>query len=250
MTTWHEMDDFWHTFASFMFGESEWEAAPHDIEQVLQLLGLPPGAAVLDMGCGPGRHSLELARRGFRVTGVDRTAAYLRQARQAAEEEGLEVEFVKADMRDFCRADAYQGAVSMYTSFGYFEDAAENQRVLDNLYRSLQPGGRLLVDVMGKEILARIYQRRNWSEEEDGTLVLQDRQVGRDWSWMEVRYIAVRAGEQREFRVSHWIYSATELRSLLQAAGFAEVSVYGDLAGAPYDQHAKRLVAVARKMTA
>jgi SAM-dependent methyltransferase len=247
MTTWHGRDNFWQMMAPFFFSERQWAAAPVQIDQVLQLLDLHPGASVLDLCCGPGRHSLELARRGFHVTGVDRTAAYLDVARQRAKKEELAVEFVLEDMRDFCRPEAYQGALLMFTSFGYFEDPAENQQVLVNLHRSLAPGGTLIVDVMGKEVLARIFLERTWSEAEDGTFCLQERKVSRDWSWMENRWILLRGGERHEFAVSHWLYSALELSNLLYDAGFGEVDIYGNLEGATYDHQAKRLVAVARK---
>jgi SAM-dependent methyltransferase len=250
MTTWHGRETFWHVMAPFFFSERQWAAAPVEIDQVLQLLDLRPGAPVLDLCCGPGRHSLELARRGFHVTGVDRTAAYLDMARQRAEEAGFAVEFVLQDMRDFCRPEAYQGALLMFTSFGYFEDPAENQQVLVNLHRSLAPGGSLIVDVMGKEVLARIFLERTWSEAEDGTFFLQERKVSRDWSWMENRYILLRGRERHEFAVSHWIYSAWELSDLLHDAGFEKVDICGDLEGATYDHQAKRLVAVAHKTRA
>jgi SAM-dependent methyltransferase len=130
METWHKSDSFWETMAPFLFSERPWESAATEIDPTTALLGVEPGAAILDMCCGPGRYSLELARRGYRVTGVDRTTAYLGQARQQAEEEGLTLEFVEDDMRHFCRPGAFEGAMMMYTSFGYFEDPAENRQVL------------------------------------------------------------------------------------------------------------------------
>lgn len=246
MDTWHESDEFWSSFAPMMFGPPQWEAASADVEGVIRLLGLAAGAAVLDLGCGPGRHSLELARRGFRVTGVDRTVAYLEQAREPAAAEALSVEFVLEDMRHFSRPEAFDAVLSLYTSFGYFEDPAENRAVLVNACRSLRAGGALLLEIMGKEVLARIFQERDWVEQE-GLFFLQERRVSRDWSWMENRWILLGGPEPREFRVCHWLYSAVELAALLRESGFASVESYGDLEGAPYDHRARRLVIVARK---
>jgi len=243
---WHETDAFWQMMAPMMFDEQRWAAAPAEIDQVLARLDLQPGAAILDLCCGPGRHSLELARRGFRVTGVDRTAAYLDEAGEKAAGEGLAVEFVQEDMREFCRPESYDAAITMYTSFGYFEEPAENREVLTNIRRSLKTGGALLIEMMGKEVLARIFRQRDWLER-DGVLLLQERQVGRNWSWMENRWIMVRGAERREFKVSQWVYSAAELAALLRESGFRSVEIYGDLDGAPYDHVARRLVAVARK---
>ena len=246
MKTWHENDEFWETMAPMMFGEERWAAAPVEIDQVILLLGVSPGAAILDLCCGPGRHSLELARRGFRVTGVDRTAAYLEKARKEATGEGLDIEFVQDDMRHFCRPSVFDSAMMMSTSFGYFENPAENRQVLANVYRSLKDQGTLILDVMGKEVLARIFSERDWSEH-DGVVLLQERKVVRDWSWMENRWILFRNQERHEFKVSHWLYSATELSALLKECGFGSVDVYGSLEGVSYDHRARRLVVVAHK---
>jgi ubiquinone/menaquinone biosynthesis C-methylase UbiE len=229
-----------------MFSEQRWERVPEEAERIIALLGIEPGASVLDLCCGPGRHSLELARRGFRVTGVDRTASYLEQARTKAHEEGLDIEFVQEDMRAFCRPDAFEGTINVFTSFGYFEDPAEDRKVLANLYRSLKPGGCVLLDTIGKEVLARIYQARDW-QERDGILLLQERNVQSNWGWMEIRWIMIEGTERKEFTLGHRLFSATELMALFKEAGFTSVDAYGNLEGAPYDQTARRLIVVARK---
>jgi len=246
METWHENDDFWETMAPSMFSEERWDAAPVEIDQAISLLGVDPKGAILDLCCGPGRHSLELARRGFRVTGVDRTTAYLEKARKQAEREGLAIEFVQDDMRRFCRPDTFDSVMMMFTSFGYFEKPAENRQVLANAYRSLKNQGTLVIEMMGKEVLARIFLERDWHEH-DGVIFLQERKVNKNWSWIENRWIMLEGQNRREFKVSHWIYSAAELSALLKKCGFSSVDVYGDLEGAPYDHTAKRLVAVAHK---
>ncbi len=243
---WHEDDAFWIARDQFMFNPQTREQAIADVAHVLKYLQLPPDAAVLDLCCGPGRHCIELARRGYVVTAVDRTAAYLDQARRLAAEAGVTVEFVQDDMRCFCRPDGFDAAVNLFTSFGYFDDPNEDRQVLVNLYRSLRAGGRLFMDMMGKEILARVFRPRDW-QEQDGVLLLCDRSVERDWSWMKVREIYI-DGIRREARtLEHRLYSAAELKSLLLNVGFAEVQIFGSIDGTPYDQHARRLVAVARK---
>lgn len=245
-TTWHETDTFWETFAPLMFNERRWASTPAEIDHILSLMNLEPGAAILDLCCGPGRHSLELARRGFRVTGVDRTAAYLVQARRHASDEGLSVEFVEADMRRFSRVGAFDAVLLMFTSFGYFEDPAENRQVLINVRDSLRERGRVLLDLMGKEVLARVFRERDWLEEED-VIYLEERKISRDWSWMENRWIALRGAERSEFKVSHWLYSAKELAALLKECGFDTVDIYGSIEGVRYDQNARRLVALGHK---
>jgi SAM-dependent methyltransferase len=243
---WFESDEFWVTWAPFMFDEERLAGTSEEIDRIIQFIDLEPGNAILDMGCGPGRHSLELARRGFMVTGVDRTEFYLQKAIEAARAEGLDVEFLHRDMREFLSPDAFGAAISLFTSFGYFENQSENQLVLKNIYDSLKPGGTLVLDTMGKEVLARIFIERIW-EEKDGTLFLREHNISRDWSWLESRCITVRKGEQHEFKISHWVYSAVELKTMLVEAGFKNVEIFGNLDSEPYDHTAKRLVSVAHK---
>jgi SAM-dependent methyltransferase len=245
-STWHEEDDFWEAFAPFMFGEQMWQATPGEVDQVLALLNLEPEAALLDIGCGPGRHSLELARRGFHVTGVDRTVAFLERAGRKAASESLDVDFVLEDMRRFCRDCSFDAALSLFASFGYFEKQDDNLQVLRNVHSSLKPGGRLILDVIGKEVLARIFQARDWMEK-DGKFYLQERRVCKNWSWMENRWILLDGNRRAEYEVSHWIYSAVELTELLLSSGFVTVDVFGDLSGSPYDQSAGRLLMVAQR---
>jgi SAM-dependent methyltransferase len=246
MPDWHEDDSFWETFFPGMFGEEVMLRAVTDVDGVAALAEPPEGASVLDLCCGPGRHSLELARRGFRVTGVDRTAAYLDRARSAALAEGLSVEFVLADARDFTRPGAFDLAINLYTSFGYFEDPEDDPKVARALFDSLRPGGKLVMEMMGKEVLARIFQPNGW-EERDGVLLLQERRVTDDWGWMENRWLLIRDGQVREQRLGHRLYSASELKALLRSVGFSEARAFGNLAGDPYDHQARRLVILATR---
>ena len=243
---WHESDEFWETMESIMFDERRWMTAPAEVDQALALLGIEPGAAVLDLCCGVGRHSLELARRGYRVTGVDRTIIYLENARTQAAEEELEVEFAQDDMRGFCRPDSFDAAMMMYTSFGYFDDPAENRQVLLNLHRSLKDGGKLILDIVGKEVLARIFRARDWREQ-DGDILLEERRVTDDWNRIESQWTLLRGAIRHEATITHWIYSAAELGALLQGCGFRSADHYGSLDGASYDHTAERLVTVAHR---
>ena len=247
MSEWHESDAFWEDTAPFVFDQARLKSASEEAEQVLKLLGLPDGAAILDLGCGVGRHSLEFARRGMRVTGVDRTEGYLERARAESAEQGLDVEWVRADMREFRRENVFDAAVSLLTSFSYFADPAEDRRVAENVLASLKPGGRFVIDLMGKEVLARIFREKDWHEEPDGTLLLEERRVTQEWGQLQARWIIIRDGARNEHRFTLRLYSAAELSRLLRDAGFSTVTAYGSLAGAPYDEKAERLVLVACK---
>jgi SAM-dependent methyltransferase len=247
MGSWHEDDAFWDRFAPFMFTAERIEQARADLDGALKLLGVAPGAAILDLCCGIGRHSLDLARRGYAVTGVDRTRSYLERARQQAAAENLTVEFIESDMRAFTRPGAFDGAINLFTSFGYFDDPADDLKVARNLCESLRPGARAIIDVLGKEVLARIFIERTWQTLPNGWLLLEERKLRPGWGWIESHHILIGPGARREYSFGHRLYAGTELAELLRRAGFSEVALHGSLAGAPYDNHAARLVAVARK---
>jgi 2-polyprenyl-3-methyl-5-hydroxy-6-metoxy-1,4-benzoquinol methylase len=178
-TIWYEDDLFWQTFESVLFNAKKLESAAQEIDRVVELLSLQPGDKVLDLCCGIGRHSLELARRGFEVTGLDLTQSYLERARTDAENQNLEVGFVLCDARRFCALEEFDAVINMYTAFGYFEEPSDDKRVLLNVYASLRPGGKLLIETMSKEVLARIFQPRQWHEY-DGRNLLQQSQLSDD----------------------------------------------------------------------
>ncbi|KPJ59525.1 MAG: hypothetical protein AMJ46_10950 [Latescibacteria bacterium DG_63] len=243
---WHEDNEFWKLLDPVLFSEKRWAVTEEEVAGIIKLTSLEPGERVLDLCCGPGRHSLELARRGFVVTGVDRTLPYLERARAATEKEGLSVEFVHEDMRNFCRPGAFDVAMNYYTSFGYFRDKSENEKVLKNLFSSLRPGGRLLLELMGREVLARIFRERDWLER-DGVFLLEERKVEDNWTWIDNRWIVFKDGKKKEFSLTLRLYSAVDLSSILESVGFEETKSYGDIAGSPYDHTAKRLILAAKK---
>ncbi len=244
---WREDDSGWEDLAGVLFSRKRFEQAEPEVTMLAALLELCGTERVLDLPCGQGRHALELARRGFRVTGVDRTAVYLEAARRRAEADGLDVELVRSDMRDFRRPGGFDVAINMFTSFGYFEDPADDRRVATNFLASLVPGGRLLMDLQGKEIMAARFRPREWYELDDGSLLLEERAPEDHWRRVRLRWVLVRDGERREHEFLLRLYSAAEIIGLLEAAGFAGVTAFGSLAGIPYDQDAERLVVVARK---
>ena len=246
MKKWHEQSDFWEAVAPVLFGQSRLSGTPAEIDRIISLANVDSSATVLDLCCGPGRHSLELARRGFTVTGVDATASYISRAKESAGQEKLKVEFVHEDMRNFIRDQAFDLVLNLYTSFGYFDDQSDNQQVLDNVYESLKSGGVFLIELAGREVIARIFQARGWREV-DGNILLEERSVERNWTRMRNTWRLIKEDKRIEFSLTHWLYSGSELAAMLKQSGFSSIELFGGLEGTPYDQTAKRLVAISRK---
>jgi hypothetical protein len=134
----------------------------------------------------------------------------------------------------------------MFTSFGYFKEKDDDRRVALNMYKSLKKGGRLIMELMGKERLARIFQERGWNEI-GNRIILEERKMNEDWSMISNRWIVMDKSGQHEFKLTHRIYSAVELGDVLRECGFTITGVYGGLSGEPYGPNALRLVMVAKK---
>ena len=244
--SWHNQDKFWELFEPFLFNQQRQSNAKVEAEQAANLLKIPQSARILDLCCGPGRHSLALARQGFDVVGVDRTRSFIEKAKQKAQKDTLNVEFIVGDMREYCQPNSFNTVMNLFGSFGYFEDPDDDRQVVKNMYASLSAGGKFLIETMGKEILARIFQERDWSGEGD-TLVLAERKLQQNWGRVQTRWIVIKGSQRVEHTVYVRLYSAVGLSSLLSDCGFSDVQVYGDLAGIDYDQGAKRLVVVGTK---
>ena len=246
MREWFEDESFWRVMYPYMFDEQRFAAADEQVRKILKLTGIRRGA-VLDLCCGPGRHSVALAKRGFQVTGVDRTRFLLNKARRHAKSRRAKVEFVHSDMREFVRPGAFRLAINLFTSFGYFDKKDDDRRAARNIFESLQAGGVCVIDVMGKERLAKIMQSSGVTRHADGSLLVQMHEIFDDWTRIRNEWILLKGNRVRRFKFHHTIYSGQELRDLLGQAGFAEVKLYGGFEGQPYGPDAGRLVAVARK---
>ena len=157
MREWFEDESFWRELFPHMFDENRFAQAGEQVRKVLKLTGVRRGA-VLDLCCGPGRHSVILAKRGFQVTGVDRTQFLLNKSPTSRQIRTCALwNSSVSDMRAIlCGPEAYKLALSLWSSFGYFKNKDDDRLVLRNIYTSLQKGGVCLIDVFGKERLAKV----------------------------------------------------------------------------------------------
>ncbi|MFE4056307.1 class I SAM-dependent methyltransferase [Streptomyces sp. NPDC059096] len=244
---WYEDDVFWSDFSETMFSARRREETEALVARS-PLLRFAPGARVLDLCCGPGLYLVPLARRGYALTGVDLSEVMLERARTACAEAGAEVRLVRADMLHHVEPESYDVVLNVFTSFGYFDDPRDNLQVLRNAHDSLVPGGRLLIDVLGKEVLAGWIGRPQLVELE-GAYVVQRDTVLDGWTRLRTDWTLVRDGTAQEATITSFLYSGAELRALFEQAGFTQVECYGDFDGAPYDQNARRLIVSGTRAT-
>jgi SAM-dependent methyltransferase len=248
MAEWFEDGELWAEFAPFMFDERRWAEARAVASGACSLAGVVPGARVLDLCCGPGRVTTELADLGFRATGLDLDARLLEAAKETAKERSLSIEYLRGDARSAADVPAgrFDACLNLYTSFGYSDDEEGDFELAKRAYGSLAPGGAFVLETGGLECVARDFVEDEWYEK-DGALVLASYRALESWRYLENRWIAIREGRRFERRFRIRLYSASELRSLLARAGFVEVAAYGDFDASPYDHSARTLVMVAKK---
>ncbi len=193
---------------------------------ILSELDPPTGGHILDMGCGTGRHAIELARRGYCVTGVDISAGMLAEARKAAQAAGLTVEWVKADATQFQAAHLYDAAVCLcegaFSLLGLDDDPIEHDlAILRNVFAALKPGGGFLLTAINGMRPIRLYAQEDVAK---GTF---------DPLWLvETTTMTLDTPEgTKTFRVRERGYVPTELGLLFRVVGFEVEHIGGGTAG-------------------
>ncbi len=258
---WFESESFWAQYSPVLFDAQRWAEAPAVAEGVLRIIGaksIEPhgendtettgdGPAILDAGCGPGRIAVELALRGARVTGVDLIRPFLNAAMDTAQSEGVELDLVQADLRKFIRPDAFDAAVSLYTSFGYCDTIEEDMQILANIASSIKKGGWFILEMTGREIAVRDFTEGEWFER-GGFTVLTEFTVEGAWEGLRSRWMLIdENGRKIDHTYVQRLYSAVELKRLMLASGFSSVEIYGDFDFSPYNEKARTMVLVARR---
>ncbi|CAA9317366.1 MAG: hypothetical protein AVDCRST_MAG68-2729 [uncultured Gemmatimonadetes bacterium] len=223
------------------------ERTAREVAGIREMVPLEPGAEVLDVACGWGRHSLALAEAGFRVTGMDLSETLLRRARKRAERAALPADFLRADMREIPFQGRFDAVLSLFSSLGYFLSDEEDLRVLRGAHDALRPGGFFVLETMHRDHAVAGYTERDWWETEDGATVWVEREfdaidgITREWTrWRR----GSKSGEKfHELRIR----SATEWSVLLRAAGLHPVEWYGDWELAPFIHSSPDLICIARR---
>ena len=226
----------------------EKQDAKAQVDGALAILQISEGSEILDLCCGVGRHALELARRGYRVTGLDLCAEFLEMGRRAAEEEGLQVEFVRSDMRQIPFEERFDAVINMFTAWGYFEDDAENLEVFRQVARALKPGGKFLLDQPNWPNLWTRFRAQDWDRREDGLLVLRERKP--DWvnGRLRERQMVIEAdGKRWEHTLATATYAPSEIIKMFREAGLVLKGLYGGFDASDFSLESRRAVYLAEK---
>ena len=227
------------------------QATQSEAEFVIEAMNLAPGAQVLDVGCGYGRHAMELAARGFHVVGLDLSTPLLVRGGEEAHRRGLTINFVRGDMRELDFENQFDAAYSLFSTFGYFDDEA-NKKTLQNIARALKPNGKLLIEILNRDYVIADLPTRVWWEG-DGCVVLEEVELNYFSSRIQVnRSVVFDDGRQLEQEISVRAYSLHEVGKLMHAAGFRVLEVSGgyQMRGRFFGNQSRHIIVLAERKEA
>jgi len=213
-----------------------------EVEFIESTLRLPVGGRVLDVPCGNGRHSIELAARGYRVTGIDLAREFIEEAKAL----GSAAEFIERDMRDIGAEAAFDGAFCLGNSFSY-GTYEESCAFLTSVGRALKPGARFVLDTgLAAESLLPTRQQQRWMWLGDILFLSSNRYIPAE-SRLDIQYTFIRDGKVDVRDASSYIFTLAELRRMAARCGMTAIEWFSSLDRQPYELGSPRLLLVAEK---
>jgi 2-polyprenyl-3-methyl-5-hydroxy-6-metoxy-1,4-benzoquinol methylase len=216
--------DFYEEIGNYIGGEGYLQfgftkGTLQEVEFLTEILELDPGSAILDIGCGPGRHSLELARRGYDVTGVDISAEFIRFAAEHATREKVTASFVKADARSLQIDKAFDAAICLCEgAFGIAGSLESDRDVLRGINKALSSGGLFVLTAINAFNLVR--NLTSFESFNSYTCTIKDTEIVKNQD-----------GAQKQVDIFTTAFTYRELLLLLESTGFEAVAAYGCTAG-------------------
>lgn len=235
MAEWYELS-FGEDYL-LVYKHRDAQGAKREVQRMIRWLKLDPGAKVLDLCCGMGRHSLALAEAGYKVTGVDLSEVLLREAKRL-DSEGR-VTWGQADMRRLpLQPGEFDAVVNLFTSFGYFREDAEQIKVLQEAARVLKPGGRFLLDFLNPAYTAA-HLVPNSEREDEGQRIVERRRIEDGYVFKDI-IILTPGGEPRHYIERIKLYGLNDFQGMLKEAGLELQNVHGNYDEELYDPDTSR----------
>ena len=238
----HLPSDWWQTLFNSLYLKTDGDVVENaantttDIDLLIQTAGVETNDHILDLCCGQGRHTLELARRGFRqVTGVDRSRYLVRLARTRARKEELNAVFREGDARTVrLKAASFHCVIMMGNSFGYFDREEDDAAVLETAKKALVSRGTLVMDVADGEWMKDHFERRSWEWVDQNHFVCRERNLARDGRRLISREVVVHAerGVLADQFYSERLYTRHEIQQLMESVGFTQVRFHAEVQSA------------------
>lgn len=242
MGRWYE-DSFGYDYLT-VYKHRDFQGAYREVKRMIGWLDLPRGAEVLDLCCGMGRHSLALAEFGYRVTGVDLSEVLLEEARK--HDRNNEVTWVRGDMRRVPLQREFDAVVNLFTSFGYFDEDAENARVLQEIDRLLRPEGKFIIDYLNPGYVKdRLVP---YSERREGSLRIEERRSIEDGFVRKRITIREDGGPERNYTEQVKLYRYEQFEDMMEGTRLRVDRVYGGYEEQSFDPRTSmRMIMVGHK---
>ncbi len=215
------------------------------VELILENVNLPTNGKVLDLACGPGRHSILFAQKGFKVSAVDLSKNLLDFANAAACTANVNINFIEADIRNLCIKPKFDLVVNLFTSFGYFEDDKENFKLFNRTFYFLDDKGYFVLDFFNKEYVKKNLIPRS-EEELNNSRIIQQRKI--EGERVIKKITILKDGKEQHFMESVRMYGKDELIREIEKRGFKIEKIFGGVRGRTFDlETSPRIVIIARK---
>jgi ubiquinone/menaquinone biosynthesis C-methylase UbiE len=204
------------------------------------------GNYLLDAGCGIGRHALLLEEQGFKILGIDSSPLYIKLANAEAKKRNLKnVQFVQQDMRKLSFRSEFNGILSLWSSFGYFDDDT-NFDILKRFYNSLKKDGKLIIDIENRDYILKYFIHETFKEKED-VFILERRHFHPLTSIVTTHRFIIGKNLRKEYLRNIRIYSLAEMINLFRVIGFKNIKVFGDCTGKKFSEDSKRIIIYGEK---
>ena len=217
-----------------------------EIGFLLSILPVNPGDRLLDIGCGVGRHSIELAERGFAVLGIDPSAAMIAAAQERSAAEARHPEFRQMKGEDLQLHNEFDAAICLFTSLGQVVDQKDNLPLLNNAYRALRPAGYFILEIPQREwAVSNLKTSERFGEGDTFTQVTRSYDAG--LNLVTEVFTLVSADEQRQYVLQYRLFNLAQIIQLLEGAGFVGITGYAGYTDLPLDNHSPTMVISAQK---
>lgn len=215
------------------------------VELIINELSLNAFDKTLDLGCGIGRHLIEIGKRGFFGVGIDFNERYIDLANRL-KGNLKNIEFRKMDMREIDFENEFDGAISMWTSFGYFSDE-ENLFLLKKINRALKKGKRFLLDIENIYYMLKNLPKERW-EKKENYFLLERNELNLKTSRLTTERFVIKENEVKSYKRVYRIYTLKEIELYLKEAGFLILKIFGGYEKEKLDSQSKRLIIISEKL--
>jgi SAM-dependent methyltransferase len=225
-----------------LYRHRDYKEAEHFIDSICQYLAMPLNTVMLDLACGKGRHSIYLARKGYRVVGLDLSARNITEASQHANER---LSFAVHDMRKVWKPAYFDVVFNLFTSFGYFDDKADDEAVMCSIHEMLKPGGLFVFDYLHSTHVQETHIPSE-VQQHDNIRFSISRHINPEWIVKQIEFEA--GGQAYSFYEKVRNYQPEELATMLQRSGFEIIRSFGNYRLDPLSADSPRCIFIGRKI--